>query len=133
MPGGVGGVAPRGVPLSRSMPLSGQIAGLISTPVLTSWPAFTRFLDDGRIYLNDNAAERALRGIALARRSWLFAGSDRGGERAAAIDTLITTVKLNDINPQGWLAVLARTADHAASRLHQLLPWHGKATQHQAV
>lgn len=102
--------------------------------MLTRWPAFTRFLDDGRICLSNNAAERALRGIALGRRAWLFAGSDRGGERAAAVYTLIATAKLNDINPQAWLAdVLARIADHPASRLHELLPWHWRATQDQAV
>jgi transposase len=102
--------------------------------MLTRWPAFTRFLDDGRICLTNNAAERALRGIALGRRAWLFAGSDRGGERAAAIYTLIATAKLNDINPQAWLAdVLARIAGHPASRLEELLPWHWKATQDQAA
>ena len=84
--------------------------------MLTRWPAFTRFLDDGRICLSNNAAERALRAIALGRRAWLFVGSDRGGERAAAIYTLIATAKLNDINPLAWLAdVLARIADHPAS------------------
>ena len=72
--------------------------------MLKRWAAFTRFLDDGRICLSNNAAERALRGIALGRRAWLFAGSDRGGERAAAIYTLIATAKLNDIDPQAWLA-----------------------------
>jgi transposase len=102
--------------------------------MLTRWTAFTRFLDDGRICLSNNAAERALRGIALGRRSWLFAGSDRGGERAAAIYTLIATAKLNDINPQAWLAdVLNRIADHPASRLDELLPWHWKAIQVQAA
>jgi transposase len=71
-----------------------------------------------------NAAERALRGIALGRRSWLFAGSDRGGERAAAMYTLIVTAKLNDVDPRAWLSdVLARIADHPASRLRELLPW----------
>jgi transposase len=101
---------------------------------LTRWAAFTRFLDDGRICMTNNAAERSLRGIALGRRAWLFAGSDRGGERAAAIYTLIATAKLNDINPQAWLAdVLARIADHPASRLDELLPWHWTATQDQAV
>jgi transposase len=102
--------------------------------MLTRWPAFTRFLDDGRICLTNNAAERALRGIALGRRAWLFAGSDRGGERAAAMHTLIATAKLNDINPQAWLAdVLARIADHPASRLHELLPWHWNTLNVQAV
>jgi transposase len=92
--------------------------------MLKRWPAFTRFLSDGRICLTNNAAERALRGIALGRRSWLFAGSDRGGERAAAIYTLIATAKLNDVDPQAWLEdVLRRIADHPASRLTDLLPW----------
>ena len=92
--------------------------------LLKRWPAFTRFLGDGKICLTNNAAERALRGIALGRRSWLFAGSDRGGERAAAIYTLIATAKLNDVDPQSWLEdVLRRIADHPASRLADLLPW----------
>lgn len=102
--------------------------------MLTRWPAFTRFLGDGRVCLTNNAAERALRGIALGRRAWLFAGSDRGGERAASMYTLIATAKLNDINPQAWLAdVLGRIADQPASRLDELLPWNWKATQHQAA
>src|SRR5215212_4464355 len=93
--------------------------------MLKRWPAFTRFLDDGRICLSNNAAERALRGIALGRKSWLFAGSDRGGQRAAATYSLIVTAKLNDVDPQAWLAdVLGRIADHPASRLDELLPWH---------
>jgi transposase len=92
--------------------------------VLKRIDAFTRFLDDGRICLINNAAERALRGIALGRKSWLFAGSDRGGERAAIMLTLIQTAKLNDVDPQAWLAdVLARINDHAIHRLDQLLPW----------
>jgi transposase len=85
---------------------------------------FTRFLEDGRICLTNNAAERVLRGIALGRKSWLFAGSDRGGERAAVMLTLIHTAKLNDIDPQAWLAdVLARIADHKITDLAALLPW----------
>jgi transposase len=92
--------------------------------ILKRWDAFTRFLDDGRVCLSNNAAERALRGIALGRKSWLFAGSDRGGERAALMYSLIVTAKMNDIDPQAWLAdVLARIADHPASRLDELLPW----------
>ena len=86
--------------------------------------AFTRFLEDGRICLSNNAAERELRGIALGRKSWLFAGSDRGGERAALMLTLIQTAKLNGVDPQAWLAdILARIADHAIQRLDELLPW----------
>jgi transposase len=85
---------------------------------------FTRFIDDGRICLSNNAAERALRGIALGRKSWLFAGSDRGGERAAVMLTLIQTAKLNGIDPQAWLAdVLARINDHKNHDLAALLPW----------
>ena len=76
---------------------------------LERWPALTRFLDDGRICLSNNAAERALRGIALGRKSWLFCGSDRGGDRAAMMYSLIVTAKMNDVDPQAWLAdVLAR-------------------------
>jgi transposase len=92
--------------------------------MLVRWETFARFLGDGRICLTNNAAERALRGIALGRKSWLFAGSDRGGDRAAAMYSLIITAKLNDVDPRAWLAdVLARIADHPASRLHELLPW----------
>ena len=92
--------------------------------MLKRWDAFTRFLDDGRICLTNNAAERALRGIALGRKSWLFAGSDRGGERAAVMYTLIATAKLNDVDPQAWLAdVLARINDHKITDLAALLPW----------
>jgi transposase len=92
--------------------------------LLKRWPAFTRFLDDGRICLSNNAAERALRGIALGRKSWLFAGSDRGGQRTAVLYSLIVTAKLNDVDPQAWLAdVLARIADHPARDIDELLPW----------
>jgi hypothetical protein len=92
--------------------------------MLKRWPAFTRFLDDGRICLSNNAAERALRGIALGRKSWLFAGSDRGGQRAAAMYSLIVTAKMNNVDPQSWLAdVLARIAEHPAHRIDELLPW----------
>ena len=92
--------------------------------MLRRWPAFARFLDDGRVCLSNNAAERALRGFALGRKAWLFAGSERGAERAAAIATLIMTAKLNDVDPQAWLAdVLARIAGHPVQRLGELLPW----------
>ena len=92
--------------------------------MLKRWPAFTRFLDDGRICLSNNAAERSLRGIALGRKSWLFAGSDRGGQRAAAMYSLVVTAKLNNIDPQAWLSdILARIAEHPAQRIDELLPW----------
>jgi transposase len=98
--------------------------------MLKRWEAFTRFLDDGRICLTNNAAERSLRGVALGRKSWLFAGSDRGGERSAAMYSLIVTAKLNDVDPRAWLAdVLARVADHPASRLTELLPWNWAAAR----
>src|SRR5471032_733748 len=93
--------------------------------ILKRRAAFTLFLEDGRVCLSNNAAERALRGIALGRKSWLFAGSDRGGERAAVMYSLIVTAKMNDIDPQAWLAdVLARIANHPIRRLDELLPWH---------
>jgi transposase len=92
--------------------------------MLKRWDGFAGFLADGRVCLTNNAAERALRGIALGRKSWLFAGSDRGGERAAFMYGLIATAKLNDVDPQAWLAdVLARIAGIPASRLDDLLPW----------
>ena len=92
--------------------------------MLTRWPAFSRFLEDGRICLTNNAAERALRGLALGRKSWLFAGSERGAERAAIMYTLIQTAKLNDIDPQAWLAdTLSKIAETPQTRLSKLLPW----------
>jgi len=95
--------------------------------MLNRWDTFTRFLHDGRICLTNNAAERALRAIALGRKSWLFAGSDRGGERAASMYTLIQTARLNDVDPHAWLAdVLARINDHNIQMLDQLLPWNWK-------
>jgi transposase len=92
--------------------------------MLNRWASFSRFLSDGRICLSNNAAERAIRGLALGRRNWLFAGSDRGGQRAAMMYSLITTAKMNDVDPQAWLAdILARIADHPANKLEELMPW----------
>jgi hypothetical protein len=92
--------------------------------ILKRGPAFTLFLGDGRACVSNNAAERALRGIALGRKSWLFAGSDRGGQRAAAMYSLIVTAKMNGIDPQAWLAdTLARIATHPVHLLDELLPW----------
>ena len=100
--------------------------------MLKRWDGFARFLDDGRICLTNNAAERALRPLCLGRKSWLFAGSDRGGERAAVMYTLIGTAKLNDVDPQAWLAdVLDRIAELPQTRLHELPPWHWKAERQQ--
>ena len=101
---------------------------------LKRWTAFTRFLDDGRLCLSNNAAERAVRGIAVGRRNWTFCGSDSGGRRAAAIYTLIETCTLNGVNARAWLAdVLARIADHPAKRITELLPWNWKAAQAKAA
>jgi transposase len=92
--------------------------------MLKRWAVFAQFLDDGHICLTNNSAERALRGIALGRKSWLFAGSDRGGRRAAVMYSLIVSAKMNDVDPQAWMAhVLANIAQHPANRLNELLPW----------
>ena len=105
------------------MSRSASVAGPIDY-MLKRWDWFARFIADGRVCLTNNAAERALRGFALGRKSWLFAGSDRGAERAAVMATLIVTAKLNDVDPQAWLAdVLAHIATHPAHRLDELLPW----------
>ncbi len=94
---------------------------------LKRWQVFTRFIDDGRLCMTNNAAERELRAVAVGRKNWIFAGSDNGGRRAAAIYTLIQTARLNDVDPQAWLAdVLARLPDHPASRIADLLPWDRK-------
>ncbi len=95
--------------------------------MLKRWDRFTGFLEDGRICLTNNAAERALRGYALGRKAWLFAGSERGSDRAAAMATLIGAAKLNDVDPQAWLAdVLVRIAAMPQGRLPELLPWNWK-------
>jgi transposase len=111
-------------------------AASVAKPIdylLRRWDRFTPFLNDGRICLTNNAAERALRGFALGRKSWPFAGSERGAERPAAMTTLIATAKLNDVDPLAWLAnVLARIADMPQSRLPELLPWEWKKLNRQA-
>jgi len=92
--------------------------------ILKRWASFTLFLEDGRVCLSNNAAERGLRGIALGRKSWLFCGSDRGGQRAAAMYSLIVTAEMNGIDPQAWLTdVLSRIVVHPVHRLDELLPW----------
>ncbi len=91
---------------------------------LSRWDALLRFVDDGRIEMDNNAAERSLRGVALGRKNYLFAGSDAGGERAAAIYSLIGSAKLNDLDPEAYLReVLTRIADHPINRIEELLPW----------
>jgi transposase len=97
------------------------------------WEALTRYLHDGRIEIDNNAAERSIRGIALGRKNWLFAGSDSGGERAAAVYSLIETAKLNSMDPEAYLRdVLARIADHPIIRVAELLPWKWAADRTQA-
>jgi transposase len=99
---------------------------------LKRWSALTRFLDDGRLCMSNNAAERELRAVAVGRRNWTFAGSDEGGKRAAAVYTLIATAKLNDVDPQAWLTdVLARLQDHPARRIDELLPWNWNRERQQ--
>ena len=106
----------------RSVRFAAQLQPIHVYDTATSRPV-AMLLRPGKTPLG--AAERELRGVALGRRAWLFAGADRGGERAAAMYSLIATAKLNGIDPRAWLAdVLGRIADHPASRLHELLPWH---------
>ena len=118
---------------------SGSAVAKAMDYMVKRWTTFSAFLDDGRICLTNNAAERALRGIAVGRRNWTFAGSDRGADRAAAgsdrgadraaaLYTLIETARLNDVDPRAWLAdVLARINDHPAKAIDDLLPWNWKA------
>jgi len=96
------------------------------------WDALTRFTTDGRLEMTNNAAERAIRPLALGRKNYLFAGSDAGGRRAAVLYTLIATARLNGLDPEAWLAdVIERIADHPASRIGELLPWNWRNAAHQ--
>ncbi|WP_232925624.1 IS66 family transposase, partial [Pseudomonas veronii] len=105
--------------LSKKSALGGAILY-----ALNRWQALTRYCNDGRIEIDNNAAERALRAVALGRKNYLFAGSDAGGERAAAIYSLVGTAKLNGLNPQAYLAyVLEHIAEHPINRVSELLPW----------
>jgi len=100
---------------------------------LTRWPSFTLFLEDGRVAIDNNPAERAMRPIGIGRKNWLFAGADAGGKTLARAMTLVETAKMNDIDPQAWLAdVLDRIHDHKINRLDELLPWNWLPRRDQA-
>jgi transposase len=100
---------------------------------LNRWTQLTRYRDDGRLEIDNNAAERAIRTVAVGRKNWLFAGSHEGGLRAAALYSMIETAKLNGIDPEAYLRdLLARIATHPARRLDELLPWNWPAKQQRA-
>jgi transposase len=106
-----------------------ELAGAVRY-ALTRWDALIRYRDDGRIEIDNNAAERALRAVALGRKNYLFVGADSGGERAAAIYSLIATAKLNDLDPQAYLRfVLEHIAEHPINRVDELLPWNVAAME----
>jgi transposase len=108
---------------SRNTSKKSELASAIGYS-LSRWTALTRYLDDGQIEIDNNAAERAIRAVALGRKNYLFAGSDSGGERAAALYSLIGTAKLNGLDPEAYLRlVLERIAEHAINRIDELLPW----------
>jgi hypothetical protein len=97
---------------------------------LSRWDAFTLFLDDPAVAIDNNAAERAIRPLVLGRRNWTFAGSDRGAENAATIMTIVETAKANDLNPQTYIAdLLNRLPDHKINRIEDLAPWNSKTVQ----
>jgi transposase len=98
---------------------------------LTRWKALTRYASDGRIEIDNNAVEREIRAVAMGRKNYLFMGSDAGGERAAALYSLLGTAKLNGIDPEAYLRhVLGRIADHPVNRVAELLPWNVAAQLH---
>jgi len=99
---------------------------------LARWAALTRYVNDGRIEIDNSAAKRALRGVALGRKNYLFMGSDEGGERAASLYSLLETAKLNGLDPQAYLReMITRIADHPINRVEELLPWNIAARRAQ--
>jgi hypothetical protein len=107
----------------KLIPGKSDLAGAIRY-ARSRWHALTRYLDDGRLEISNNAAENQIRPVALGRKNWLFSGSDAGGERAAAFYTLIRSARLNSIEPEAWLTdVIARIGAHPINRLAELLPW----------
>ena len=107
----------------RKLSRKSDVAGAIHY-ALNRWTALTRYCEDGRIEIDNNAAERALRVVALGRKNFLFAGSDAGGERAASLYSLLGSAKLNGLDPEAYLReVLTRIANHPINRISELLPW----------
>lgn len=115
------------------VPAKGDLAKAMRY-ALKRWDAFTLFLEDGRIAIDNNPAERAIRPVAIGRKNWLFAGSDAGGETLADAMTIIETAKLSGLNPEAYLTdVLARINDHIVTRLDELLPWNWTPASQQAA